>query len=109
MYPAAIEGFRSANPIHKRRAEEYTIQRAGDWDDVYAILEHARDKYRDDGGAVGWFRKIRRKAADNVDTVQVVSSQQCVVADISMGRQRSKQRQCLSRSPRLSTETDSKT
>lgn len=74
MYPAAMEGFRSTSEVHKRRPEEYNIHNAGDWDEVYAMLEQARDKYQNEGGTVGWFRKVRRKAADNVTPVQVVTS-----------------------------------
>ncbi|KAK7959413.1 uncharacterized protein PG986_004267 [Apiospora aurea] len=32
---------------------------------MYAILERARNEYHNQGGPVGWFRKIKRKAADN--------------------------------------------
>ena len=74
MYLDAIEGFRSANEAPKRRSEEYSIHKAGDWDEVYAILERARGKYQDEGGKVDWFRNVRRKVADNVAPVQVVTS-----------------------------------
>lgn len=73
MYPVAIETFKLKSEVHKKH-DGYNVHRAKDWDDVYAILERARDKYQNRGGKVGWFQRVRRKAADNVATVQNVTT-----------------------------------
>ncbi|KAK8859209.1 hypothetical protein PGQ11_009943 [Apiospora arundinis] len=70
MFSAAMEKFTSTVEVQKRRAEQYIIHRASDWEAVYTMLELARDQYKDKGGSVRWWRKVRRKAADNVAPLQ---------------------------------------
>jgi hypothetical protein len=56
-----------ATPEPKGRSETpYSIRDKRDWDAIYGTLELARNEYQSAGGPVGWLRKIRRKAADNV-------------------------------------------
>ncbi|KAK8030089.1 hypothetical protein PG993_011380 [Apiospora rasikravindrae] len=70
MFAAAMEKFRSTADEHKRRDAKYNIHSAKDWDAVYSTLELARDEYQKQGGAIGWWRRVRRKAADNVTPLQ---------------------------------------
>jgi len=69
IFHAALSKFKS-NPATlepKGRSETpYSIRDKRDWDAIYSTLELARNEYQNAGGRVGWLRKIRRKAADNV-------------------------------------------
>lgn len=49
-----------------RSGSQYSIREKDDWDAIYDTLKLSQDHYKQTGGRVGWFRKIRRKAADNV-------------------------------------------
>ncbi|KAF7556378.1 hypothetical protein G7Z17_g1417 [Cylindrodendrum hubeiense] len=49
-----------------RSKTEFSIRNEDDWDAIYEKLEQARTKYQNEGGKVGWLRKVRRKAADHV-------------------------------------------
>ncbi|KAH7126045.1 hypothetical protein EDB81DRAFT_810355 [Dactylonectria macrodidyma] len=66
IFPEALEKLK-ATPEPKGRAKTpYGIRNEHDWDVIYDKLEKARTKYQDEGGKVGWLRKVRRKAADQV-------------------------------------------
>ncbi|KAK8112602.1 hypothetical protein PG984_013128 [Apiospora sp. TS-2023a] len=76
MFSDAMAKFQSTVDAHKGRPERYNIhqdlkthrKQASDWEAIYAILEHARNEYQSKGGPVGWWRRVRRKATDNVVT-----------------------------------------
>lgn len=66
IFNDAISKFIAMPEPKGRSKTRYSIRDKTDWDAVYATLELARKKYNTEGGPVGWFRKIRRKAADNI-------------------------------------------
>lgn len=49
-----------------RSKSQYSIRDKNHWDTICETLELARDHYQKAGGPVGWLRRIRRRAADNV-------------------------------------------
>jgi hypothetical protein len=67
IFSAAMDRFKSMKE-HKGRAQTvYNIRDKSDWDAVYDTLSSARKKYQENGGSVGaWFRRMRRKATDNI-------------------------------------------
>ncbi|KAK7912128.1 hypothetical protein PG985_014609 [Apiospora marii] len=64
MFSDAMARFRSTVDVSKGRPRQYNIHEAT----VYAILERARNDYKSRGGPVGWWRRVRRKVADNAVT-----------------------------------------
>ncbi|ROV98393.1 hypothetical protein VMCG_07143 [Cytospora schulzeri] len=67
IIPQALVMFRATTTEPKRQSNnKFRIRDKNDWDTIYETLELARDEYQKTGGPVGWLRKIRRKAADNV-------------------------------------------
>lgn len=67
IIPQASSQFRESTTEPKRQSKsKYSIRDKNDWDSIYETLELARDDYKRAGGPVGWLRKVRRKAADNV-------------------------------------------
>jgi len=63
-----------ATPEPKGRSKTpYSIRDKKDWDAISNTLELARDKYQNEGGPVGWIRKIRRKGADRLAPVAVAA------------------------------------
>lgn len=67
IFIAAIATFReTTKPVSGRSKTLYDIRTKNDWDAVYDTLVAARDKYQEEGGPVGWLRKVRRKVADNI-------------------------------------------
>lgn len=66
IFPEAIAQFRSTTEPKGRSKTAYNIRDKHDWDMIYDTLEAARIKYRNEGGPVGWVRKVRRKVADNI-------------------------------------------
>ncbi|KAK7964326.1 hypothetical protein PG988_011300 [Apiospora saccharicola] len=69
-----MQKFKSSVNVHKKRDAQYSIHNASDWDAVYTALELARSEYQEKGGVVGWWRRVRRKAADNVTPLQVMAT-----------------------------------
>ncbi|KUI64416.1 hypothetical protein VM1G_11211 [Cytospora mali] len=66
----ALTRFKSETVEPEGRSKsQFSIRNKDNWDDIYETLELARDTYQKAGGPVGWLRKIRRKAADNVAPV----------------------------------------
>ncbi|KAK8063333.1 hypothetical protein PG996_007985 [Apiospora saccharicola] len=74
MFSPAMQKFKSSVNVHKKRDAQYSIHNASDWDAVYTALELARSEYQEKGGVVGWWRRVRRKAADNVTPLQVMAT-----------------------------------
>lgn len=66
IFNDAISKFIAMPEPKGRSKTRYSIRDKTDWDAVYTTLELAQNKYNTEGGPVGWLRKIRRKAADNV-------------------------------------------
>lgn len=67
IFPSARAKFLLETAEPKGRAKTpYDLRDKQDWDAVYETLGAAREKYKQDGGTVGWLRKVRRKVADNV-------------------------------------------
>lgn len=62
----AITEFRKTKEPRGRSSTDYSIRSLDSWDEIYHRLEAARAKYQQEGGPVGWLRKIRRTAADNI-------------------------------------------
>lgn len=66
IFPESMAKFRNTDEPKGRSRTLYHIRDKTDWDTVYDTLESARTKYKSSGGSVGWIRKVRRKAADNI-------------------------------------------
>ena len=67
IFLKALAKFNSTTVEPKGRSKtQYSIRDKNDWDSLYGTLELARDEYQKAGGPVGWLRKTRRKAADNI-------------------------------------------
>jgi hypothetical protein len=76
IFHTALIKFKSnpATPEPKGRSQTpYSIRNKGDWDDIYDTLELARSEYQKVVGPLGWLRKIRRKAADNVAPLATIA------------------------------------
>jgi len=69
IFPEAMTRFRSTTEPKGLSQTAYRIRDKHDWDAVYDMLEAARTKYQQEGGPVGWLRKVRRKVADNITPV----------------------------------------
>lgn len=74
MFSPAMQEFKTTVNVHKKRDAKYSIHNASDWDTVYTALELARGVYQEKGGVVGWWRRVRRKAADNVTPLRVMAT-----------------------------------
>ncbi|KAK4104488.1 hypothetical protein N658DRAFT_418442 [Parathielavia hyrcaniae] len=67
IFVAAMATFcETTKPVSGRSNTVYDIRTKNDWVTVYDALVAARDKYGEEGGRVGWLRKVRRKVADNI-------------------------------------------
>ncbi|KAH7136819.1 hypothetical protein B0J13DRAFT_625450 [Dactylonectria estremocensis] len=66
IFPEALEKFKATPEPKGRPKTPYSLRNEHDWDAIYEKLEKARSKYQNEGGKVGWIRKVRRKAADHV-------------------------------------------
>jgi hypothetical protein len=67
IFPGAMAGFRNTPaPSGRPKAYDLRLPEKNDWDAVYSTLRLARAEYQRVGGPVGWLRKVRRKAADNI-------------------------------------------
>ena len=67
VFPEAMARFKSETTEPKGRSTTpYSIRDRPSWTAVCDVLEASREKYEDEKGAVGWLRKARRRAADNV-------------------------------------------
>ncbi|XP_014562039.1 hypothetical protein COCVIDRAFT_11510 [Bipolaris victoriae FI3] len=66
VFPDAMIRFKSTKEPKGRSGTDYHIRDKTNWDAIYYTLESARAKYQMSGGPVGWIRKVRRKAADNI-------------------------------------------
>lgn len=67
VFPEAMNRFKSETMEPKGRSTTlYSIRDRPSWAAVCDVLEASREKYEDEKGAVGWLRKVRRRAADNV-------------------------------------------
>ncbi|KAL1644142.1 hypothetical protein SLS58_004422 [Diplodia intermedia] len=64
-----MDRFRSQASLKGRPKPGYDIRAKDDWDGVYDLLAVARTQYQREGGAVGFLRRVRRRAADNVGPV----------------------------------------
>ncbi|KAK3938949.1 hypothetical protein QBC46DRAFT_264256 [Diplogelasinospora grovesii] len=75
ILPEAMKKFSSETIEPKGLSKAgYTIRDKTDWNDVYIVLEGARNKYQKEGGRVGsLLRKVRRKFADNVTPIAAAS------------------------------------
>ncbi|KAJ6024754.1 hypothetical protein N7540_005551 [Penicillium herquei] len=70
MFPSAMATMAAKSILPHDRAETpYNIRDRTNWEMVCEVLEAARDKYQQEGGPVRWFRKMRRKAADQISPV----------------------------------------
>lgn len=66
IFPESMARFKYTKEPKGRSRTLYHIRDKTDWDTIYDTLESARAKYQKSGGSVGWIRKVRRKAADNI-------------------------------------------
>jgi len=66
IFPESMVRFKCTQEPRGRSKTPYDIRDKMDWDTVYDTLDSARTKYQSSGGPVGWIRKVRRKAADNI-------------------------------------------
>lgn len=66
IFPDAMTEFRKTKEPRGRSGTDYSIRSPDSWDEIYRRLEAARAKYQEEGGPVGWLRKVRRRAADNI-------------------------------------------
>lgn len=67
IFPASMVRFTSDTPEPKgRTGTTHSIRDKDNWEAIYDVLNSARAQYQNEGGAVGWLRKVRRKAADNI-------------------------------------------
>lgn len=73
IFSEAMTRFKMTMEPKGRSKTTYNIRDKDNWDEVYDTLETARNKYLKDGGAVGWLRKVRRKAADKVTPIAEVA------------------------------------
>ncbi|KAH0425036.1 hypothetical protein CcaCcLH18_11179 [Colletotrichum camelliae] len=77
IFPEAMKQLRLTTKPKGRAGAAFDIRNKQDWDSVYGALEEARNKYKSEGGSLGWVRKVRRKGADNINmvgqTVKIVS------------------------------------
>lgn len=69
IFPGAMKDFRSTPEPKGRSKTTYNVRDKDDWDSICDTLEAARSRYRGEGGSVGWLRKMRRRAADNIAPV----------------------------------------
>jgi len=70
IFPASMVRFSSDTTEPKARAgTTYSIRDKDNWEAVYDVLNSARAQYQNEEGAVGWLRKVRRRAADNIAPV----------------------------------------
>jgi len=75
IFPDAMDRFKLASPEPKGRSKTpFSIRVKDNWDDIYGRLEAARTLYKNQTGFGGWLRKVRRKAADNIQPVIGVTS-----------------------------------
>jgi hypothetical protein len=65
IFPDAMTEFKKTKEP-RGRPTDYSIRSPGSWDEIYRRLEAARAKYQQEGGPVGWLRKVRRTVADNI-------------------------------------------
>ncbi|KAK1518532.1 hypothetical protein CABS01_06066 [Colletotrichum abscissum] len=70
IFPKAMHQLRSTPPPKDRASTIFDIRNKHDWDTVYSTLDEARNKYQREGGPLGWLRKVRRKGADNITSVE---------------------------------------
>lgn len=66
ILPESMTRLQSTPEPNARSSTPYSIRNKYDWDEIYNALSIARAKYGETGGRMGWVRKVRRKAADNI-------------------------------------------
>ena len=66
IFVSVMATFKATAEPRGRAKSKYDIRNKNDWDAVYDTLVVARDKYQNEGGAVGWIRKVRRRVANNI-------------------------------------------
>lgn len=63
----AMAEFKAESSEPKGRSSTpFSIRDKQGWDEVCEVLESAKEKYQYAGGASGWIRKVRRRAAETV-------------------------------------------
>ncbi|KAF4462568.1 hypothetical protein FALBO_10622 [Fusarium albosuccineum] len=66
IFPEAIVKLAEEIEPNSKLNPAFDIRKKSDWDSVYDTLQAARARYQEQGGKVGWLRKVRRKIADNI-------------------------------------------
>jgi hypothetical protein len=67
IFPDAMAEFKAQHVETPGRVNsQYNIRDGNDWEEVYDRLEMAQESYTKATGIIGWVRKVRRKAADNI-------------------------------------------
>ncbi|KAJ3548882.1 hypothetical protein NM208_g781 [Fusarium decemcellulare] len=66
IFPEAMVKLAEETEPNSKLDPTFNIRKKTDWDSVYDTLQAARVRYQEQGGKVGWLRKVRRRIADNI-------------------------------------------
>lgn len=71
LFPEALAKLKSTVSEPKSQVHsQFSIRHENDWEAIFAKLEQSQCIYQEEfGGPARWFRRMRRKAADNMDVV----------------------------------------